>query len=81
LTKENVEEYEVIDESKNISATSTISKGFVGSLNLGPIGLLVAATAKKKGVHIVAVQFKDGKKSLLEVNDKIYKAIVDKCFL
>jgi hypothetical protein len=80
LTSQNVESYEVIDESSKTSAASAIARGFVGSLLLGPIGLLAAASAKKKGIHVVAIQFKDGKKSLLEVDDKIYKAIITKCF-
>lgn len=31
--------------------------------------------AKTKGVHVVAVQFKDGKRSLLELDDTRFKAI------
>ena len=39
-----------------------------------------AASAKNKGVYTIAIQFKDGKRSLVEVDDKIYKAIVQNCF-
>lgn len=34
----------------------------------------------KRGVHRVAIQFKDGKRSLLEVDDRIFKAITVELF-
>ena len=49
--------------------------GAAGALLLGPLGVVAAATAKTKGVHVVAVQFKDGKRSLLELDDTRFKAI------
>lgn len=36
--------------------------------------------AKTKGAYYVAIQFKDGKRSFLEIDDKIYKAIVKELF-
>lgn len=80
LTKENVESYEVVDEEVKTSAVSAVGRGLVGSFLLGPAGLLAGLTAKKKGVHLVAVQFKDGKKSLLELNDKLYKILMKSLF-
>lgn len=80
LNKETVAEYELVDEEKRKSATSAVGRGLVGGLILGPVGLLAGLSAKSKGVHIVAVQFKDGKRSLLEIDDKIYKAMLKKLF-
>ena len=37
-------------------------------------------TARNWGRHILAIQFKDGRRSLIEVNDKIYRAIMTKVF-
>ena len=34
----------------------------------------------EKGVYQVAIMFKDGNKSLIECDDKIYKAIIKSCF-
>lgn len=39
-----------------------------------------ALTAKAWGRHIISIQFKDGRKSLIEVTDKIYRAIMTKVF-
>lgn len=80
ITNNTVESYEVIDQNYTKSASSAIGRGLVGSFFLGPVGLLAGLSAKTKGIYMVAIQFKDGKKSLLEVDDKIYKAIITKCF-
>lgn len=52
----------------------------MGGFLLGPVGLLDGLSAKNKGVHIIAVQFKDGKKSLIEIDEKLYKAFLKNCF-
>ncbi len=87
LNKETVESYEVVDEEKRKSAASAVGRGLVGgvagTLLLGPLGLvggLAGLSAKTKGTHIVAVQFKDGCKSLLQLNDKGYSALMKKLF-
>lgn len=80
LDKTTIEEYEVLDESHKKSAVSAVGRGLVGGFLLGPAGLLAGLSAKTKGIHIVAVQFKDGKKSLIEMDDKVYKALMTKCF-
>ena len=80
LNKDTIESYEVIDESKRKSVGSAITRGAIGTFFLGPIGLLAAASAKNKGDFLISIQFKDGKRSLLEVEECLYKAIVTKCF-
>lgn len=80
LNKDTIEEYEVIDQEKNKSAGSTILKAGIGSLFLGPIGLLASVAGKQKGIYLIAVSFKDGKKSLLEVDEKAYKSLISKMF-
>jgi hypothetical protein len=80
LNKTTVEEYEIVDESTRKSASSAIGRGLAGSLILGPVGMLAGLSAKSKGTHVVAIQFKDGKKSLIEIDDKIYSALVKSLF-
>ena len=80
LDKTTVDEYEVIDEESRKSAVSAVGRAFVGGVILGPVGWLAGLTAKSKGTHIVALQFKDGKKSLIEVDDKIFSALTKKLF-
>lgn len=81
ISKANVESYEIITDDHRKSASSGIARGLVGGALLGPVGMLAGSlSAKNKGVYQLAIHFKDGKRSLLEVNDKIYKAIVNACF-
>ena len=80
LTKENVESYQVIDESFKKSTAGVIFGSAVGIAIFGAAGILAGDAAKNKGTHVVAIKFGDGDSSLLEVDDKIYKAIITKCF-
>ena len=76
LDKNTVGSYEVIGEESQTSATSAVARGALGAALLGPVGMAAALSAKKKGLYTVAIQFKDGKRSLLEIDDAIYKALV-----
>lgn len=80
ISKSTVRDYEIIDEEKRKSAASAVGRGLAGGLLLGPVGLLAGLSAKSKGIHTVAVQFMDGTKSLLEIDEKIYKELVKKMF-
>lgn len=80
LSKNNVEQYELLDEEKKKSAASAVGRGLAGSFLLGPVGLLAGLSAKSKGIYLIAILFKDNRKSLLEVDDKIYKSIIKSLF-
>ncbi|CDA71491.1 putative uncharacterized protein [Ruminococcus sp. CAG:579] len=81
LNSKNVEKYEVITDEQRKSAASGVARGIVGGALLGPVGLLAGGlSAKSKGIYQVAVQFNEGKRSLLEIDEKIYKALVKNCF-
>lgn len=80
LDKSSIENYEVVTDEQRRSTASGITRGLVGSL-FGPVGMVAGAmSAKSKGIYQIAIQFKDGKKSLIEVDDKIYKALIKACF-
>lgn len=82
LSAENVEAYEVVTSEHTKSAASGVVRGLVGGALLGPVGLIAGAiTAKNIGVHLVVIKFKDGKSSLLEVDDNIFKCINSKLAL
>lgn len=80
LNRSTVAEYEVVNEESRKSAASAVGRGLAGSLLLGPVGVLAGLSAKSKGVHIIALRFLDGKKSLIEVDDKIYKTLLTVLF-
>lgn len=76
INKRTVEMYELITEEKVKSASSAILRGAAGAALLGPVGLLAGLSAKNKGINTVAILWSDGKRSLIEVDDKVYKSIV-----
>jgi hypothetical protein len=80
LDKSNVDYYEIIDEKQRKSATSAVGRAAIGSFILGPVGLLAGLSAKSKGTHTIAIYFKNGMKSLVEVDDSIKKQIVTSLF-
>lgn len=80
LDSSHVSNYEVIDSSSKISTSDAINRALVGSLFLGAPGLAAGLGAKKKGTFHIAVQFKNGWASLLEVDTKVYNAITKSLF-
>jgi len=81
LNKTTVEGYEVITDDIRKSAASGVARGIVGGLLLGPVGMLAGSlSAKNKGIHTIAIAFRDEKKSLVEVDVKVYQALVKACF-
>ena len=80
LNKSTIEQYEIVTEESTKSASSAVGRGLIGGLLLGPVGLLAGLSAKSKGIHTLAIQFKNGKKSLIEIDDKIYKGLIKQMF-
>lgn len=80
IDKTTVKEYEVITEESRKSAASAVGRAFVGGVILGPVGWLAGLSAKSKGTHTIALEFNDGKKSLIEVDDKTYNSLVKALF-
>lgn len=80
LDKTTVKTYELITEEHRKSAVSGVSRGLVGGALLGPVGLLAGLSAKNKGTHVLAIEYLDGTKSLIDVDEKIYKYLIQSLF-
>ncbi len=80
INKDTVESYELITDEHRKSASSGVARGLVGGALLGPVGLLAGLSAKNKGIYQVAIAFKNGRQSLVEVDDKIYKSLIKVLF-
>lgn len=80
INKNNVQSYEVITEEKMKSGTSAILRGALGATILGPVGILAGLTAKTKGFHTIAIEWANDEKSLIEVDEKMYKQITKDLF-
>ncbi len=81
LDKGFVTNYELLVDEQRKSVASGVARGLVGGLLLGPVGIVAGGiSAKNKGIYQVALEYKDGKKSLIEVDDKIYKLLIKNLF-
>ncbi len=81
LSNDTVSAYEVITDEHRKSAKSGVARGLVGGALIGPVGMIAGSmSAKNKGIYQIAIEFKDGKKSLIEVDDKIYKSLIASMF-
>ena len=81
LSNKTVASYELIDNTHRKSALSGVFRALVGKSIFGNAGMLAGAmTAKNKNVYTVAINFLSGERSLLEIDDEIYKAIIRSCF-
>ena len=80
LNNETIRNYEVIGAQEDRKVMSAVGRAFVGGLIIGPIGLLAALSAKRKGIYILAVEFHDGKRSLIEIDESLYKEFMKKVF-
>lgn len=77
INKETVDHYEVIDTESGKSMSSGIIKGAVGGALFGGIGAIAGATSgKNKSNVLVSIIFKDGKKSLCELDGAMFKNLV-----
>lgn len=80
IRKPYVSEYELITEEKMKSGTSAILRGAAGMALLGGVGVLAGLTAKTKGIYTIAILWKDGERSLIEIDEKLYKVLVKSMF-
>ena len=81
LNKSTVLEYEVLDQKTRKSASSAVGRAFLGSVVLGPVGLFAGLSAKSKTTGVqIAIEFKDGGRSLIELSGKHYERFLKTVF-
>lgn len=81
LNKETVESMELATEDNVKSLSSSLARGLVGAVLLGPLGLVAGGiTGKSKKTYQIIIHFKDGKKSLIAADEFTYKKIVKNVF-
>ena len=79
LNTDTVESYEVLNEEQKQSGS--IGRGIVGGTLFGTAGAVVGAmSGKSRQLYQVAVYYRDGGKSLIEMDDITYKLLVKACF-
>ena len=75
LTPEFVARYELMTEDIIRSGNSLMLTGALDPGNLQKLRLHASESAQKKGIYTVALKFEDEKRSLLEIDEKTFRAI------
>lgn len=73
-----ISSYSVIDESNKDQYS--FWKGALGVVLLGGIGAVAGLKGKKRKEYLIAVEWKDGEKSLILIDDEYYKVFVKSMF-
>lgn len=77
ITKENVEKIELLTAEKSKDIGSSVARGLVGGILLGPVGLVAGAlVGKDSNINRFEIMYKDGEKSLVEVDKKLGDCIL-----
>lgn len=76
-----VSKYEVLDQDTSKSLLSTFGRGLVGNALFGSVGMVAGAmSAKNASIVIMSLEFYNGDRSLLEVDQKVYQTILRALF-
>ncbi len=78
VNKDTVAEYAVVNaESKS---GFSVGKAVAGAAVFGDLGVAAGVGGKDKSSYQVDIRFRDGKRSLLELDGKFYKALTTELF-
>lgn len=81
IDSSTVEKYEIVNQDSIKSGASAFGRAIVGDVLFGGLGLVAGAlSAKNKQTMLVAIEFKSGNKSLIEIDGDIYKALTKALF-
>lgn len=81
IDKNYVTSCDQVTEEHRISLGSSLARGAVGGALLGPVGMIAGGiSGKNKGTYTLAITWSDNQRSLIEVDDKTYKAILKEMF-
>lgn len=78
ISSYTVKSYTVIDETNKNQYS--FWKGALGVALLGGVGAIAGISGKKKKEYLVAIEWQDGEKSLISIDDEKYKVLVKSLF-
>ena len=78
MSKHTISSYTVIDETNKDQYS--VWKGALGVALLGGFGAVAGIGGKKKKEYLIAIEWKDGEKSLICLDDDAYKTFVRSMF-
>lgn len=75
LDSSTIQHMEMIDSSSDISVASAATRGFIGEMLFGPIGLAAVGTADRDERYILGIVFRNEERSVIEVNGDLFQLI------
>ena len=78
MTPNHISSYTVIDETNKDQYS--FWKGALGVALLGGVGAIAGIGGKNKKEYMIAIEWKDGEKSLILIDDEYYKVFVKSMF-
>ncbi|MBR5372258.1 MAG: hypothetical protein IK130_08585 [Oscillospiraceae bacterium] len=75
LTPETVAGFETLTEDMIRSGKSPLLTGVLDPACLLTLRLHASEAMQKKGIYTIAVKFQDGKRCLMEIDEKVYQAV------
>ena len=78
FTKSHVASYTVIDETNKDQYS--FWKGALGVALLGDLGAVAGIGGKNKKEYLISIEWKDGEKSLILIDDEYYRIFVQSMF-
>ncbi len=80
LDYNTVANYKLIDQSSEVSRASALTRSIAGQVIAGDAGGLAGAmSAKVHDTNIVLITYRDNRRSLIEINETVYKCLKNKC--
>ena len=76
--KKNISSYAVIDETNKDQYS--FWKGALGVALFGGFGAVAGIHGKKRKEYLIAIEWKDGEKSLILIDDEYYKVFMKSMF-
>ena len=81
ISRRTVRSYKIITDDQRKSAISGIARGVIGNYFFGNAGLIGGTfSAKNTSDYLIALEFFNGKKSLIDVDDKKHKLLIKHTF-
>lgn len=78
LNRHTIRDYQIVGVSEKRSGS--LFRAAVGTAIAGPVGAIAGVVGGKHAIYQLAITFSTGARSLLEVDDEIYRAIVKEMF-
>ncbi len=85
MTKNNIENYQILTEESNKDITSTVGRGLIGSALFGHAGISASLTGKENKIYTIRIDWdqdcgeKNREPSILELDSDFYKTFMLKC--